>query len=243
MGAQGSLLRMRSEGFPAWNRSHRRTTVAQIAENINAGYDRKVSENTVLCSLLRMELHNRRLVRVPMLTPVHQRKRLQWACEHQNWTMKQWKKVAWSDEPRFPLHHVDGRVRVHRLPGEKTAPGCTMGRRQAGGGSVMPWTMFCWENLGPGIHVDVTLTHSTYLNIVADQVHPFMATVFPNGTPRARADHKPGSACGSAPELCLLPDFLYMADLDKSNGDLSEISCAVNAQATGASRRKCRVLL
>ncbi|MCI4382883.1 hypothetical protein PGIGA_G00019780 [Pangasianodon gigas] len=41
--------------------------------------------------------------------------------------------------------------------------------------------MFCWETLSPGIHVDVTLTCTTYLNIVADQVHPFMATVFPNG--------------------------------------------------------------
>ncbi|KAJ8392703.1 hypothetical protein AAFF_G00071870 [Aldrovandia affinis] len=34
-----------------------------------------------------------RPVRVPMLTPVQCRKRLQWACEHQNWTIEQWKKV------------------------------------------------------------------------------------------------------------------------------------------------------
>ncbi|XP_051512984.1 uncharacterized protein LOC127417191 isoform X2 [Myxocyprinus asiaticus] len=33
--------------------------------------------------------------------------------------------------------HVDGRVRVRHLPGEEMAAGCTMGRRQAGGGSVM----------------------------------------------------------------------------------------------------------
>ena len=84
--------------------------------------------------------------------------------------MEQWKKVAWSDESRFLLHHVDGRVRVRLLPGEEMAPGCTMGRRQAGGGSVMLWTMFCWDTLGPGIHVDVTLTRTTYLNIVAEQV-------------------------------------------------------------------------
>lgn len=35
--------------------------------------------------------------------------------------------------------------------------------------------MFCWEQ---GIHVDVILTHDTHLNIV-DQVHSFMAVVFP----------------------------------------------------------------
>ncbi len=46
----------------------------------------------------------------------------------------------------------------------------------------MLWAMFCWETLGPGIHVDVTLTRTTYLNIVADQVHPFMTMVFPDGS-------------------------------------------------------------
>ena len=172
-------------------RSHRRATVAQIAEKVNAGYDRKVSEHTVHRSLLRMGLRSRRPVRVPMLTPVHRRKRLQWARERQNWTMEQWKKVAWSDESRFLLHHVDGRVRVRCLPGEEMAPGCTMGRRQAGGGSVMLWAMFCWETLGPGIHVDVTLTRTTYLNIVADQVHPFMATVFPDGSGLFQQDNAP----------------------------------------------------
>ncbi|MCJ8745752.1 hypothetical protein PDJAM_G00133960 [Pangasius djambal] len=36
--------------------------------------------------------------------------------------------------------------------------------------------------LGPGLHVDVTLARTTHLNIVADQVHPYMVTVFPNGS-------------------------------------------------------------
>lgn len=34
-------------------------------------------------------------------------------------------------------------------------------------GSVMLQEMFCGEILGNGIHVDITLTHDTYLNIVA----------------------------------------------------------------------------
>ena len=45
-----------------------------------------------------------------MLTSVHRWKHLQWAREHQNWTMEQWKKVAWSDESCFLLHHVDSRL-------------------------------------------------------------------------------------------------------------------------------------
>ena len=88
--------------------------------------------------------------------------------------MAKWRKIAWSDESKFLLHHVDSRVPECCLPGEEMAPGYTLGRRKASGGSVMLWAMFCGETLGPGIHVDVTLTRTTYLNIVADQVHPFM---------------------------------------------------------------------
>ncbi|MCI4375370.1 hypothetical protein PGIGA_G00108680 [Pangasianodon gigas] len=66
-----------------------------------------------------------------------------------------------------------------------------MGRRQARGGSVMLWAMFCWETLCPGIYVDVTLTRTTYLNIVADQIHPFIATVSPNGSGLFQQDNVP----------------------------------------------------
>lgn len=37
-------------------------------------------------------------------------------------------------------------------------------RRQAGGGSVTLWAMFCSETLGLGIHMDVNLTCPTDLN-------------------------------------------------------------------------------
>ncbi|KAK3523760.1 hypothetical protein QTP70_009232 [Hemibagrus guttatus] len=132
-----------------------------------------------------------RTVKVPMLIPVHRQKRQQSAYEYQNWTTVQWKKVAWSDESRFLLHHVDGRVRVRRLPGKHMAPGCTMGRRRAGGGSVMLWAMFCWETLCPAVHVDVTLTRSTYLSIAADHAHSFMETLFPDGCGLFQQDNAP----------------------------------------------------
>lgn len=36
-----------------------------------------------------------------------------------------------------------------------------MERRQAAGGSVMLWEMFCLETMVPGIHMDVTLTRTS----------------------------------------------------------------------------------
>lgn len=56
----------------------------------------------------------------------------------------------------------------------------------------MLWALFCWKTLGPGIHVDVFFTCTNYINIVTDQVHPFMATVFPNASGLFQQDNAPG---------------------------------------------------
>lgn len=62
------------------------------------------------------------------------------------------------------LHRMDARVHVHHIPGKEKMPGCTTGRRQAGRGRLIA-LVFCLEASG-------SLTPSTYLNIVADQVTP-----------------------------------------------------------------------
>ncbi|GBL97579.1 hypothetical protein AVEN_49100-1 [Araneus ventricosus] len=84
-----------------------------------------------------MGLCSRHPTRVPLLNKCYRQLRLQWAREHRDWTMDEWKRVAWSDESRFLIHHVDGHVRVRRLPGEQLLPYCTAGHIQAGGGGIM----------------------------------------------------------------------------------------------------------
>lgn len=41
---------------------------------------------------------------------------------------------------------------------------------QADGGSMMIWVIFCSGSWGPGIHVDVRMKCTTYLNTAVDQV-------------------------------------------------------------------------
>lgn len=60
--------------------------------------------------------------------------------------------------------------------------------------------MLCWETLGPAIHVDVTLTHTTFLSIVADHVHPFMETVLPDGSGLFQQDNAPCHKAGMVQE-------------------------------------------
>ncbi|GBM32651.1 hypothetical protein AVEN_89646-1 [Araneus ventricosus] len=95
--------------------------------------------------------------------------------------MDEWKRVAWSDESRFFIHHVDGRVRVRRLPSEYFLPSCTAGHTKGGFGGIRLWGTFSWAALGPVVVVEQTMKAANYLNTIADQLHPYMAFVFPTG--------------------------------------------------------------
>lgn len=48
--------------------------------------------------------------------------------------------------------------------------------------------MFCWETLGPDIHVEVTLTRTNQLIITADKTHPLRAAAATCHTARSQSD-------------------------------------------------------
>ena len=62
--------------------------------------------------------------------------------------------------------------------------------------------------LGPAIHVDISLIRATYLNMVADQVHPFMVTVFRGGGGLSQKDNAP---CHTAQEWVRVHDVEFKA--------------------------------
>ncbi|GBN05507.1 Transposable element Tc1 transposase [Araneus ventricosus] len=170
-------------------KQNQRQTMAQLIAQYNAGSSASVSEHTVKRTLLDMGLCSRRPSRMPLLTKHHRQLRLQWGREHRDWTMDEWKRVAWSDESRFLIHHVDGRVRVRHLPDEQLLPSCTAGHTQAGGGGL--WWTFSWAALGPAVVVEQTMKAADYLNIIADQLSPYMAFVFPTGNGIFQQDKAP----------------------------------------------------
>lgn len=69
---------------------------------------------TVIRRLHNAHLRARRPVKRPYLSPHHRQARLQWANDHLRWNIRNWQKIHWSDESRFFLRPVDGRMRVWR---------------------------------------------------------------------------------------------------------------------------------
>ncbi|GBN76236.1 Transposable element Tc1 transposase [Araneus ventricosus] len=172
-------------------KQNRRQTVAQLTAQYNAGPSASVSEHTVQRTLLDRGLCSRLPTRVPLMTKRHRQLHLQLAREHRDWTMDEWKRVAWSIESRFLIHHVDGRVRVRRLPNEQLLPSCRAGHTQAGGGGIMLWGTLSLAALGPVVVVEQTMKAVNYLNIIEDQLHPYMTFVFPTGNGIFQLDNAP----------------------------------------------------
>ncbi|GBN23389.1 Transposable element Tc1 transposase [Araneus ventricosus] len=177
-------------------KQNRRQTVAQLTAQYNAGPRESVSEHTDQRTLLDKGLCSRHPTRVPLLTKHLRQLRIQWAREHRDWTMDEWKRVAWSDESRFLIHHVDGHVRVRRLPGEQLLSSCTACHTQAGDGGITIWVTFSWAVLGLVVVVEETMKAANYLNIFADQLHPCMAFVFRTGNGIFQQDNAPCHKAG-----------------------------------------------
>ncbi len=63
---------------------------------------------------------------------------------------------------------------------------------QAAVGCVKMWGIFSWHTLGPLVPVEHCLNATTaYLTIVADDVHPFMTTVYPSSDGYFQQDNAP----------------------------------------------------
>ncbi len=146
----------------------------------NQGMQNTISERTTHQTLKQMGYSSRRPHRVPLLSAKNRERRPPFAQAHQNWTIEDWKNVAWSDESRFLLRHSDGRVRIWRKEHESMDPSCLVSTVQAGGGGLIVFRTFSWHTLGPLVLIEHRLNATDYLSIVADHVHPFMTAVYPS---------------------------------------------------------------
>ncbi len=99
--------------------------------------------------------------------------------------------LVWWVSVSLLLRHWDGRVRILRKEHESMDPSCLVSTVQAGGGDVMVWGIFSWHTLGPLVPIEHRLNATAYLSIVADNVHPFMTTVYPSSDGYFQQDNAP----------------------------------------------------
>lgn len=158
----------------------------ELRQQLQTANRRTVSVSTVRRRLGERKIAARRAATGPKLTAEHRRARLQFAREHVNWTLEQWKAVLFSDETRVCLFCNDRRKRVYRRQGERFAQACIQETVEYGGGSCMFWggmsadgkTDLVCVSRARGARGQGSLTAHRYITeILEDHVVPYASFV------------------------------------------------------------------
>ena len=72
----------------------RKATIQDIHEKLSID----ASKRTIQRKLLSLGIRSRSAIRKPFISNVNARKRLMWCRSYQSWSLKDWKRVIWSDE-------------------------------------------------------------------------------------------------------------------------------------------------
>ena len=107
----------------------------------------------------------------PLLSKAHRRRRLEFALEHQHWTMNDWKRVRWSDETKINRVGSDGRVWGWKRPGSEQQ---VQGTIKFGGGSLVIWGCMTPQGVGYMCKIDGRMDAELYTSILQDDL---LATV------------------------------------------------------------------
>ena len=147
--------------------------------------DKKISP-AISRETIRRRLHEQhmdafRQIPKPKLTNVQKKRRLEWAREHEKWTLEQWQRVLWSDEsmftriPKIPRKYVwmrnpKPRSSRKRIVAEKrVAP-----RVRGGGGKINVWGCFYAGGVGNLKEIHGNMNAEQYHGILVHHLLPLI---------------------------------------------------------------------
>lgn len=154
------------------SKSNRFKTAPDLRAEINQSLVAPISLTTVKRRLRENGLIGRVAVKKPLLRPVNKKKRLQFAKEHKNWTIADWKNVLWTDESKFELFGSHRRQYCRRKVKERYKPSCIVPTTKHGGGSVMVWGCFSFDGVGQLVKIDGIMKKEQYHNILQRHAIP-----------------------------------------------------------------------
>ena len=95
---------------------------------------------------------------------------MNFACAHKDWTIKDWKKVIWSNETKINHLGSDGCKWAWKRAGEGLSDRLVNGTLRFRGGSLMMWGCMTWEGVGFATKINGRIDGDLYLQILKDEL-------------------------------------------------------------------------
>ena len=144
---------------------------ADTATKLKKSLDLGVCVQTIRNTLKQEGLKAAVKAKKPFLSKTHRRRRLEFALEHQHWTLDDWRRVIWSDETKINRVGSDGRVWGWKKPGSEQLVKDTL---KFGGGSLMVWGCMTPQGVGYMCKIEGRMDAELYTTILQDDL---LATV------------------------------------------------------------------
>lgn len=145
-------------------------TSSSIATQLKNQFDKTVTPRTVQ-NVLREAGYNSRVPRKkPYISKTNQRKRIEFAREHQNKDLDFWRTVIFSDESKFNIFRCDGRISVWRKPNTELERRNMLPTVKHGGGGVLVWGCMAASGVGELVFIEEIMDKMLYLNILKNNL-------------------------------------------------------------------------
>ena len=106
----------------------------------------------------------------PNMSEKNRKARLDWALDHVNWTIDDWKRVVWTDETKINRFGSDGKTYTWKVPGELLKRKHVKGTVKHGGGCLMVWSCITWYSPGWLVDIGHNMDRYVYLSVLQDDL-------------------------------------------------------------------------
>ena len=125
----------------------------------------------------------------PHLSRKNINERLEWAKQHKDWTIDQWKKVIWSDETLLQVGHSSKRIWVTRQKAKGLETNNVYPTFKTARVTIMVWACFTGEKVGPLMIFDEGgVGGDEYLEVILDGLLSFVDDL-------AKSTEEPDTVC------------------------------------------------